>query len=173
MPTTLTVHPGKSSKTAVQFPHLHNLFEDMERLTDRISKRAFSLFQQRGGGEGRDWDDWLKAESEVLKAVPVEIVESDQSFSIRAEVPGFKAEELTVQVESNGVYIRGRSESRNEEKGKGVVTYSEVFSNEIARHIELPAIIDASKSEAKLSDGVLELTLPKSASPKAIDSKVA
>ena len=88
-------------------------------------------------------------------------------------MPGFKADELTVQVEPNGVYIRGRSESRKEEKGKGVVTYSEVFSNEIARHIELPAIIDASKSEAKLRDGVLELTLPKSASPKAIDTKVA
>ena len=32
---------------------------------DRIAARAYELYQQRGGGHGRDTDDWLEAEREV------------------------------------------------------------------------------------------------------------
>ena len=33
-----------------------------------IARRAYELFLQRGGGHGRDWDDWLCAERELLAA---------------------------------------------------------------------------------------------------------
>jgi hypothetical protein len=32
---------------------------------DRISQRAYELYLQRGGSDGRDWDDWLEAEREL------------------------------------------------------------------------------------------------------------
>jgi hypothetical protein len=37
---------------------------------DEVAKRAYELFLQRGGGHGRDWDDWLSAERQLLSAKP-------------------------------------------------------------------------------------------------------
>jgi hypothetical protein len=34
-----------------------------------IARRAFEIYEQRGGGHGHDWDDWLQAEREVLAAL--------------------------------------------------------------------------------------------------------
>jgi len=173
MSKSLTVKPNNASRTAIEFPHMHNLLEEMERLTRRISERAFNLFQQRGGSDGRDWDDWFKAESEVLKAVPIEISESPDSYTIRAEVPGFKIGELSIQADSNRVYIHGKAESKKETSEKGAVTYSEVTAKEVARRVELPSAIDSTKVTAQLNEGILELTLPKMEPPKTIEIKVA
>jgi HSP20 family molecular chaperone IbpA len=55
--------------------------------TNAIAQRTFGLFQQRGGADGRDLEDWFRAESELLKPVPIEISESNDTYTIRAEVP--------------------------------------------------------------------------------------
>lgn len=34
-----------------------------------IARRAFEIYEQRGGGHGHDWEDWLQAEREVLAAL--------------------------------------------------------------------------------------------------------
>jgi len=36
-----------------------------------IARRAFEIYEQRGGGHGHDWEDWLQAEREVLAALEV------------------------------------------------------------------------------------------------------
>ena len=170
MSTALLNRP--SSKTAIQFPQATNFFEDMEALSREIAQRAFDLFQQRGAYPGGDLDDWFRAESALLKPVPIEMSESADSYTIRAEVPGFDAKTLTVQAEPNSVYIRGKNEQKKEEK-KGEVKYSEVSATELCRRIALPDSINPEKVSAHLVNGVLELTLPKAAPPKAIEIKAA
>jgi len=39
--------------------------EDQNPDSDRISQRAYELYQARGGSDGRDWDDWLEAERQL------------------------------------------------------------------------------------------------------------
>ena len=54
--------------TAHLYPALRPTgFEDMERrrVHDNIARRAFELFEARGGEEGRDWEDWFRAEAEL------------------------------------------------------------------------------------------------------------
>ena len=75
-----------------------------------------AFFNNAAGVHGWDLDDWFRAEAEILRPVPIEMSESDESYTIRAEVPGFDAKNLSIQADSNAVYIRGRNEQKREEK---------------------------------------------------------
>ena len=157
----------------IEFPQTQNLFEELDALTRRVAERAFRLFEDRGRLTGRDMDDWFRAESELLKPVLIEISESDESYVIRAEVPGFDAKDLSVQIEPTSICIHGKREEKKEEKKGKEVRYSEVSAMEVARRIDLPASINAEKVSAQLTNGILELTLPKAAPAKTIEIKVA
>ncbi len=173
MATAIATKPNMSSKTTIQFPQTMNFVNELEALSNETARRAFSFFQQRGRGHGWDLDDWLRAEAEILRPVPIEMSESDESYTIRAEVPGFDAKNLSVQADSNAVYIRGRNEQKKEEKQSGEVKYSELSATELYRRIALPSSINPEKIMARLASGVLEITVPKAAPPKTIEVKVA
>lgn len=173
MSTPLAIKPIASGRTLIEFPQVRGLFEDMQSLSDRIAQRAFELFEQRGAFNGQDWNDWFQAESEMLKTVPIEVSEGDDSFSIRAEVPGFDAKELTIQAEPTSIYIHGKQEHKKESEKGAEVKYSEVSAKEISRRIDLPRTINPEKATATLTNGVLELKLPKAAPPKSITVKAA
>lgn len=173
MSTSLTAKPSTTGRTMVEFPQTHSIFQDFETLANAIAQRAFGFFQQRGSTDGRDWDDWFRAESEMLKPMPIEISESDDSYTIRAEVPGFDEKDLNVRAEGNSVYIHGKSQQKKEEKKGKEVKYSEVSASELYRQIELPTAVNPDKVSAHLANGVLELSLPKAAPPKKIEVKAA
>ena len=94
MSTAIATKPNMSSKTTIQFPQTMNFLDELEALSQETARRAFSFFQQRGRGDGWDLDDWFRAEAELLRPVPIEMSESDESYTIRAEVPGFDAKNL-------------------------------------------------------------------------------
>jgi HSP20 family protein len=112
-------------------------------------------------------EDWFRAESELLHPVHLEIAESDDHLSIRAEAPGFSTKEIELNVEPRRLTIAGKHEAREENK-KGKTIYSELCANEILRVIDLPAEVDSSKVSAILKDGVLKIELPKAPHAKAV-----
>ena len=116
---------------------------------------------------GRDLENWVRAESELLHPAHMDVSETDKDLAVRAEVPGFAASELEVSVEGTKLTITGKRESKEERKEKKSV-YWEHCSNQLLRVIDLPASVDAAKAEATLKDGVLELKLPKAVAAKKI-----
>jgi HSP20 family protein len=173
MSTALTTKPSSSNVTTIGFPQTRNFFEELEDLNRQIAQRAFNLFQQGGGWHGRDLGDWFQAESELLKPVPIEVSESGDTYTIRAEVPGFDAKALTVRAEPNAVCIHGKKEQKKEEKKGKEVTYSEVSASTLCRRVELDGSINPDKVSAHLANGVLELTVPKASPAKPVEVKVA
>jgi HSP20 family protein len=172
MSTAIAVQPKTTGRSIIDFPQSRSIFDDFDAITNQIAQRAFSLFQERGTN-GEDLQDWFRAESELLKSMPVELSESDKDFTIKAEVPGFSTKDLTVRAEPNSVCIHGKKQATKEEKRDKNVRYSEVSSSEICRRIDLPASIDPDKVSASLNNGVLELSMPKAAPPKTIEIKAA
>jgi len=136
------------------------LVSRMKEVSEAIAKRAYDFFEQHGRELGRDVDDWLHAELELLKPVPTEITEDDRELRVRAELPGFSAKDIQVSVEPQRVIISGKLEKTDEQKAERTV-YTERRSNEIFRAIELPVEIDPAKAVAMVKDGVLELSLAK------------
>jgi HSP20 family protein len=145
----------------------HSLYDYMNELSNRIAQRAFSMFEGNGRIQGHDLEDWLKAETEFLTPVPLELSETDTALAVRAEVPGFTERELEIVVEPGRLFITGKTEKKSEEKKKQTL-FSEISSNEIFRTIALPAEIDPEKASAVLKNGVLEISMPKAKTAKKV-----
>ena len=153
------------SKLAIQkfrneFPA--TFFEEADRLMDEIRQRAFSLFEQRGFSPGRDLDDWLAAEREVLWTPPVEMIESEKEFRIQIAVPGCEAKdvEITAMPECIVVQAQPRHTRRKEE---GTIHISEISQRKLYRRLELTLPVDLEKITATLDNGLLRLVVPKAA----------
>ncbi len=145
---------------------------DFDKLMDQVRQRAYQFFELRGRGEGHDLEDWFKAEMELVKPVPVEITEKDNILHIRADVPGFKENELEISLEGGVLTLKG--EHREEKEKKDEKTYhSERRARQIFRRFTLPVNVVADKVTATLKDGVLELTAPKAEPTKTIAVKAA
>lgn len=160
------MQPAKTSVPVKQI-ETENVFDRIQQVYDSIAQRAFDIFETNGRWFGRELDDWLQAESQLLHPVHLEIAESDDNLTVRAEVPGFSTKELEINVEPRRLTITGKHEAKEESK-KGKTIYSERCAKEILRSFDLPAEIDSSKVTATLKDGVLNIELPKAAHAKTV-----
>ena len=147
-----------------------DLVKRLQELHESIARRAYESFESKGRTCGRDLEDWLQAESEFLHPVHVDVADSDDGLTIRAEVPAsFRAENLMVGVEARRLTIAGKREAEEERRNEKTI-YRESCSDQILRVIDLPAEVVAGKATATLRDGVLELKMPKAAPAKKMAS---
>lgn len=86
------------------------------KISDVIARRAFDIFEGRGRSPGHELEDWFRAESELLRPVPVNVAESDGEYIVRAEVPGFGYQDIEVIVEPLYLAISGRRETEDDEQ---------------------------------------------------------
>jgi HSP20 family protein len=141
---------------------------NVQEIYNQVVQRAYELFQQRGYSHGNHHDDWLRAEAELLQAAPVHIDEEDDKFVVRAEVPGYRPNQIDVRVEPNRVLITGNTEEQEKQRSRGHTIYSEVRSTKLFRVLALPTEVNPEKAQASVADGILQIVLPKAASRKAV-----
>jgi HSP20 family protein len=139
----------------------------MQDIFNGISRRAYEIFESSGYDFGRDLENWLQAERELLHPVPVNITETDSVIELKAEVPGFDEKEIEIGLEPRRLTISGKHEATKEEK-KGRSICEETCSDQIFRMVDLPAEIEPEKVTAVLKHGILKLTLPKTAKGRAV-----
>ena len=159
-------HTPKVEAPAPLFVEAERMFDRLIQITEETTQRAFENFMRRGGEWGREFDDWFRAESEILRAVPVELTEKNGNLYVNAVVAGFKPEEIEISVKDNLLTISGLAES-NGKSEKDNVVYTDFTSNRFFRQMTLPQIVDASKVKARLEDGILHITLPEIAVQEA------
>jgi HSP20 family protein len=162
--TATMMQPAKQAEPMKLLP-ASNLFDRIEDLSNSIARRAFEIFDGRGRAHGSDLEDWLRAESEMLHPIHLDIAQTDYDYTVHLEVPGFTANDLEVGVEPHRLTISGKREVSQERASKKTI-YTEHCVNQIFRTIDLPADVDSSKVTATLQDGVLELSMPKVAKEK-------
>lgn len=153
------------------FVEAEKLINRMEEVTRTIAQRAYEFFEERGRRIGNELDDWFRAESELMRYVPTTMTETEQQFTFKAEVPGFKANEIKISAEPRQLMIEGESEQTTEETSEKVV-FSERRTNRFCRSFGLSAEIDPSKVTANLKDGVLEIILPKAPVREAVGVEI-
>jgi HSP20 family protein len=101
--------------------------------------------------EGRD----------IAPRMKIEVTEQNGGFKVLAEIPGVKKEDIQVNVDSDQVSITAEVKQEKEAKEGERVVHSERYYGKVARAFRLGYEFDESKVQAKYSDGVLELVLPK------------
>ena len=95
----------------------------------------------------------------VFVSPPVNILETKDGYVLEAEMPGVNKEGLEVTLEGTEVTITGR---RQTEPLPGEALFRESNTASYRRVFELDPAIDTSKVSARIEQGVLTLTLPKS-----------
>jgi HSP20 family protein len=157
-----------SSSSNVKMVEPTSIAERIDQIRASIERRAFELFMDDGGGDGHDVDHWFQAETELLHPMHLSVAESDNTLTVKAELPGFNANEIQVNLGPRRLTISGKRESSGSEK-KGKTIYQEHCSSEILRTLDLTSDVDISKTTATLKDGVLELVMPKVVEAKATE----
>lgn len=105
----------------------------------------------------------FEGEAPQLK-MRIDVTENDQGYTVKADIPGVKKEDINVRIDGNVVQIDAEAKSEKETKGNGdKVLRSERYYGTISRTFSLAQDIDDSKVQAKYADGVLKLELPKKA----------
>lgn len=94
----------------------------------------------------------------------IDVSENNDAFTVKADIPGVKKEDINVRVDGNLVQIDAQTQSESETKGNGdKVLRSERHYGSISRSFSLGQDVDEAKVQAKYADGVLTLQLPKKA----------
>lgn len=91
----------------------------------------------------------------------IEVKEDDKAYTVHAEIPGVKKDDIQVEVDGDQISIRAEVKQEKEEKKGEKVLHSERYYGMVSRSFTLPTEVDEKATEAKYKDGVLELTLPK------------
>ena len=91
----------------------------------------------------------------------VEVEEDDKAYTIHAEVPGAKKEDLKVTIDGNQIAINAEVKRESEKKSGGRVVHSERYYGNLYRSFALDAAVDEAGGSATYKNGVLEMVLPK------------
>ena len=110
--------------------------------------------------------EWKEEERRVH--FPVDIKEDDEKFTISAILPGLIPDEIDIQIQDKNVSLKGEFKNTLDEESTYIIR--ERPSGKFNRTVTLPDILNASKAEAKMENGILFLNIPKSdeAKPKSI-----
>ena len=93
----------------------------------------------------------------------VDVLEKDGAYLVSAELPGVSREDVQVTIDGAQVTLAAEVKREKEVAANERVLHSERVYGKATRSFALPQEVDESTAEAKLRDGVLELTLPKKA----------
>ncbi|HXN99492.1 MAG TPA: DUF2934 domain-containing protein [Candidatus Acidoferrales bacterium] len=121
------ISPPKRPKTAGpslalrEFVPLSDLTEALLCAYDRVARRAYDKFMDRGARTGSELEDWLDAEQEILGQMEVDVAESAGFVTALASLPGYRSAQITLGVEPRWLLIFGCQASDERSEAPGLV----------------------------------------------------
>lgn len=91
----------------------------------------------------------------------LDVTEDDKAYTIKAEIPGVKKEDIHISVDGNLVSISAEVKKETEKKEGKKVVHSERYFGQVSRSFTLAKEVEQATASAKYADGVLEAVLPK------------
>ena len=125
------------------------LKQDMDRVLDRFFESRWEELPALG--------DWMPK---------VDVSETKDSVVVKAETPGMEAKDIQVSLQENVLTITGEKKQEKEEKDERHHRVERSYGS-FTRSMRLPAGVEAGKVNAAFKNGVLTVTLPKTAADKA------
>jgi HSP20 family protein len=114
---------------------------------DRLFSTLFNGTARNGGGAQR----WVP---------PMDLVEADEYFVLKADLPGLAEEDVAIEVQDNVLTISGSRQADHERKEQGWFRLERSYGS-FSRSLTLPDGVDADKVAASFDRGVLEVRIPK------------
>jgi len=95
----------------------------------------------------------------------IDLSESDKEFVVKAELPGVDKNNVKISMQENILTLRGDKIQEKEEKNENYRLNERIYGV-FERSIRLPNSVDVRKIKANFKDGILSISLPKSAEAK-------
>ncbi len=99
--------------------------------------------------------------------IKMDVAESDDSYVVRADIPGVHKEDINVTIDGNRVAVSAEVKNEKEVKNGEKVLHTERYYGKVSRTFSLSQEIEEESAQAKYNDGVLELVLRKKAAAAA------
>jgi HSP20 family protein len=151
---------SRSSVPSPFFGEEGHPFLTLHREVNRLFDDVFSRFEVPsvfGRGPRMAWPS-------------VEVIPSDTDVKVTAELPGLEEKDVEVLVDEDVLTIRGEKKAETQDRERG---FSERYYGRFERVIPLPFPVDEDKAEASFQNGVLTVTLPKSAKAEDKGKRIA
>ncbi len=126
---------------------LNTIQQEMNRLFNTF----FDAPVSGGGNGGSALRRWIPA---------MDVVETDDTFVLRADLPGLSESDVNIELEDNVLTISGERKSEHEERKEGYYRV-ERASGSFSRSLTLPEGVDPEAVRASFDRGVLEVRIPK------------
>ena len=148
-------------------------FESLRREVDRLFE-DFGVRPWRAplGNTVFDIEPFWRGEISWGKVPAVDIIEKDKAYEVSAELPGMDESNIDVKFADGTLTIKGEKNEEKEEKKKDCYLSERHFGS-FQRTFQVPNGIDADKIDATFKNGVLTVTLPKSAEAAKNEKKIA
>ncbi|HEU4657204.1 MAG TPA: Hsp20/alpha crystallin family protein [Capillimicrobium sp.] len=118
---------------------------------NRLFSTFFDMPTTSGGGNGGTGRRWVPA---------MDLVETEDHFVLRADLPGLDASDVQIEVEDNVLSLSGERKVEHEDKGEGYYRVERSFGR-FQRSLTLPEGVDLDAIDASFDKGVLEVRIPK------------
>ena len=126
------------------FRELGTLQSEMNRLFD-------SVFDTPRSGNGGTLRRWMP---------PMDLVETDENFVLRADLPGMSEDDVKIELEDGTLTVSGERKAEHEERGEGYYRVERGFGS-FSRSLTLPKGVAPAAVSATFDRGVLEVRVPK------------
>lgn len=151
-------------------PMLPALPEDVRRPLEQLREQIYTALERlRPGRRDRALDREFDVQplARPLFAGPaLDVEETDDEVIVRAELPGLRPDDFSVEATADRLVLRGEKSEEREERGRGFHRMERRYGS-FVRTIVLPCEVDPDKAKARYRDGVLRVTLPKTEASKA------
>jgi HSP20 family protein len=159
------VEVKKTAPTQTNVPDVWNSFRgEMDWLFDRFGfpslRRVFDIEPS-----------WRSASSFSFSTPAIDMSEDDKPYKISAELPGIDPKDIDVSLSGDTLVLKGEKRQEKEEKDKNY-HFSERSYGSFQRSFQLPLSIDRDKVAADFSNGVLTISLPKTAEAQKPKKKI-
>src|SRR3712207_827272 len=115
---------------------------------NRLFNTAFDAPAPGNGGQARRW-------------VPaIDLLETQEHFVLRADLPGMREEDVSIELEDNVLTVSGERKAEHEDRQEGYYRVERAFGS-FSRSLTLPKGIDPESVAAEFANGVLEVRIPK------------
>jgi HSP20 family protein len=125
---------------------------ELQAIQQEMNRLFGSAFDTQGGlANGGAASRWIP---------PMDVVEGDEHFVVRADLPGIEERDVNVELEDNVLTISGERKSDGEERKEGYYRIERAYGA-FSRSLTLPEGIDSEGIKASFANGVLEVRIPK------------
>jgi HSP20 family protein len=120
----------------------------------------------------KPWNEWFETGFKRMLTIPaVNVADKKDYYEVSMAVPGFKKDDLNIDVDESLMTISAADETEKEDKDEGY-TRKEYNYSSFSRSFSLPQDVNKEKITATYTDGILCLRLPKKDISKSTTSKI-